>query len=144
MKKLILVGLVFYILLSCTGCSINYGKTNNVNITISVTEKFSKEEIEQSVNAVKFKFKSFEGCELTDLWYNEEKSNSLANDYLLYGGGLEKGIEISNVIVLLSNFKVDSSGGDGSFEPDSTYTDWSWILIRDDIGSNWKVDDWGY
>ncbi len=38
------------------------------------------------------------------------------------------------VIVLLSSFDVDSSGGDGSLNPNSTYSDWKWILVRTDGG----------
>lgn len=34
------------------------------------------------------------------------------------------------VIVLLSPFYVDSSGGDCSLNPNSTYDDWGWILVR--------------
>ena len=32
------------------------------------------------------------------------------------------------VIVLLSSFDVDSSGGDGSLIQNSTYNDWRWIF----------------
>jgi hypothetical protein len=46
--------------------------------------------------------------------------------------------------VLLSDFNVDSSGGDGSLNPNSTYGGWNWILIRDSKTGNWRVDDWGY
>jgi hypothetical protein len=45
---------------------------------------------------------------------------------------------------LFSDFYVDSSGGDGSFNPDYTYTDWNWILIRNSENDKWKVYDWGY
>ncbi len=47
-------------------------------------------------------------------------------------------------MVLLSNFKVGPSGGNGSLEPNSTYTEWQWILIRDNTSDNWLVKDWGY
>ncbi|MDR3277336.1 MAG: hypothetical protein LBT12_01065 [Oscillospiraceae bacterium] len=45
---------------------------------------------------------------------------------------------------LLSDFEVDASGGDGSLNPNSTYTDWSWILTRDSSSAEWRVDTWGY
>lgn len=60
------------------------------------------------------------------------------------GKGSENGVKAENVIVLLSNFDVDSSGGDGSFEPNSTQSKWNWILIRDSKTDHWRVDDWGY
>ncbi|MCC3868520.1 hypothetical protein K0039_09925 [Terrisporobacter mayombei] len=47
-------------------------------------------------------------------------------------------------IILLSNFDVDSSGGDGSLDPNSTYTDWQWILVRDRENSKWTLKTWGY
>lgn len=47
------------------------------------------------------------------------------------------------VIVLLSTFDVDESGGDGSLNPNSTYTDWNWILVRKNDGK-WKHVDHGY
>ena len=49
-----------------------------------------------------------------------------------------------NVIVLFSDFYVDSSGGDGSFKPNYNYDDWIWILTRNSITKQWKVKDWGY
>ena len=47
------------------------------------------------------------------------------------------------VIVLLSSFDVDSSGGDGSLNPNSTYNDWKWILVRTN-GGQWQHVDHGY
>lgn len=47
------------------------------------------------------------------------------------------------VIVLLFSFDVDSSGGDGSLNPNSTYDDWKWILVRTN-GGQWKHVDHGY
>lgn len=120
------------------------GKSSNAHVSIEDSNKFSEEEINEAVAKVKRKFWSFQGCELTDIWYTEAESNKIAGDYLKYGGGSEKDIDPDNVIGLLSNFKVDSSGSDGSLEPNSTYTEWKWILIRDSESKNWRVDNWGY
>jgi len=49
-----------------------------------------------------------------------------------------------NVIVLFSDFYVDSSGGDGSFMANYNYEGWQWILTRNSITKQWKVKDWGY
>lgn len=51
--------------------------------------------------------------------------------------------DVDEVIILLSSFDVDSSGGDGSLNPNSTYDDWMWILVRDK-GGQWKHVDHGY
>lgn len=143
MKKIIYI--VFLILLtsSLAACK-QAGKANNVSVNIEKSSKFSEEEINNAISCVKKKFKDFKGCTLTDLWYDEEKSNNFIKGYLSGGRGSVNGVKGENVIVLLSNFDVDSSGGDGSFNPNSTYSNWNWILIRDSKTGNWRVDDWGY
>ena len=120
------------------------GRTNNAEVTIGKSDKFSEEEINSAINTVKIKFKDFNGCDLKKLWYDEEKSNKFTQWYLEGGRGSVNGVQAENVIVLLSDFKVDSSGGDGSLNPNFTYTGWNWILIRDSKEGKWKVDDWGY
>lgn len=51
--------------------------------------------------------------------------------------------DADEVMVLLSSFDVDSSGGDGSLNPNSTYDKWMWILVRTKDGQ-WKYVDHGY
>ncbi|WP_042274580.1 DUF4829 domain-containing protein [[Clostridium] dakarense] len=143
MKKVISFFSIILIVFSLVGCN-QLGKTNDAKVTIGKSVKFSEKEIEDAIECVKDKFKSFQGCDLTDLWYDEDRSNTLVDDYLKYGLGSENGSTAENVIVLMSNFNVGSSGGDGSFEPNSTYSDWQWVLVRDSKTSKWKVDDWGY
>ncbi|MFL0269058.1 DUF4829 domain-containing protein [Candidatus Clostridium radicumherbarum] len=120
------------------------GKTNNAELSIGKSDKFSEQEINDAVNCVKKKFKGFNGCNLTKLWYDEERSNILIGGYLSNGRGSVNGVKSENVIVLMSNFDVDSSGVDKGFNPNSSYSNWNWILIRNNKTSNWKVDDWGY
>ncbi|MDQ0230196.1 DUF4829 domain-containing protein [Metabacillus malikii] len=120
------------------------GKVNQVQVTIGESNKFTDEEINEAVVAVKKKFHAFQGCTLTELWYSEEESNERVIDYLNYGTETPNEIKEDNIIVLLSNFDVNSSGGDGSFEPNSTQTKWQWILIRDSATDKWRVEDWGY
>jgi len=119
-------------------------KTHNVVVSTATSDKFSEEEINSAISCVKKKFKDFKGCTLTKLWYDEAKSNDFIKGYLSNGHGSVNGVKAENVIVLLSNFNVDSSGGDGSLNPNSTYGGWNWILIRDSKTGNWRVDDWGY
>jgi len=122
----------------------NISKSNNYIVNIGKSNKFSQAEINDAINCVKKKFKDFRGCTLTKLWYDEKKSNNEIQGYLTNGKGSENGVKAENVIVLLSNFHVDSSGGDGSFNPNSNESNWSWTLIRDSKTGNWRVDDWGY
>jgi hypothetical protein len=118
---------------------------NNVNVSITgASSKFSREEIENAAQCVKQKFKEFKGCELINLRYDEEKSDLFIKGYLESGRGSVNGATAENTIVLLSDFKVDASGADEGLNPDSTYYDWNWILIRDGKSGEWKVDGWGY
>ena len=121
-----------------------FGKSSNAQVSIGESTKFTEEEINEAVSKVKRKFWGFRGCELTEIWYTEAESNKIAEDYLKYGGGSEKNIDPDNVIGLLSNFDVDASGGDGSLEPNSTYPEWNWILIRDSKSKKWRIETWGY
>ncbi len=143
MKKTIFSFSIIVVLLSILIYS-QIGKTNNVQVSIGESTKFTEKEIDEAIGSVKKKFMSFQGCKLTELWYSESKSDRLIKDYLQYGKGSSNGIKEENVMVLLSNFEVNSSGGDGSFEPNSTQSDWQWILIRDSKSDRWRVDDWGY
>ncbi|MEH7402610.1 hypothetical protein V7148_16645, partial [Gottfriedia acidiceleris] len=76
---------------------------------------------------------------MTDLWYSEKDSLAFSKDYMNYGESYERVVGNKNVIVLLSNFKVDSSGGDGSWKPNSTQTRYTWILIRNNDKGKWRV-----
>ncbi|HAM82030.1 hypothetical protein [Ornithinibacillus bavariensis] len=127
MKRNIFIVGILIVLLSIMFYS-QVGKTNNVQVSVEQSTKFSEEEINEAIVTVKKKFKEFRGCELTELWYSESSN----------------GMKDENTMILLSNFKVNSSGGDGSFEPNSTQSDWNWILRRDSKNDNWRVDSWGY
>ena len=85
---------------------------------------------------------AFKGCELTKLWYDEEISNALIESYMTGGTVLFNGINKNNVIVLLPN-SMRFLRRDGSLNPNSTYNNWIWILIRDSGKDEWRVDDWG-
>lgn len=105
--------------------------------------KFSKEEIAEAIKAVEDNF-NFPASTLTKVWYDEEKAETMRKSYLENGRGSVNGVKAENVIVLLSNFEVDDSGDNPVLNPDSTYENYQWILIRDSKESDWKIDDWGY
>ena len=137
--SIFLLLLVYFIVASTQG-----GKTDNVVVTIEESDQFTEEELNEAIKAVKKKFRGFDGCEMTELWYSEKDSIKTIEGYLNSGGGSERGIKKENVVVLFSNFNVDSSGANNGFNPNSTYTDWNWILVRNSITNNWRVVDWGY
>ena len=100
------------------------------------TDTYSQAEIQQAMDIVVEHFtKEFEGCVLTALWYDETFSEKCADEWATQ-------YEAEEAIVLLSSFDVDSSGGDGSFNPNSTYNNWNWVLVLS--GADWELKTWGY
>ena len=144
MKRVFTFLILFTVVFSFTSCSHNPGKTNNAIVTLGESEKFTQKEVQTAANCVLKKFKDFEGCNLKRLWYDEENSNIQVDSYMSSGRGSENGVSKENVIILFSDFYVDATGGDGSFNSDFDYTDWMWIIIRDRKTGNWRIDDWGY
>lgn len=129
-------------ILSLVACKQN-NQVDNVITEVGESTKFNEEEVKEALDTVKNRF-GFKGCTLKKVWYDEEKSDYAASGYLGTGKGSVNGVKAENVIVVLSEFDVDSSGGDGSFQPNSTYDNWQFILIRDDKESDWEINDWGY
>ena len=101
------------------------------------SELYSQEDIVSAIETITEEFrKEWKGCTLTDIYYaGDDKSKAYQEWADRY--------DADEVIVLLSTFDVDSSGGDGSLEPNSTYDAFNWILVRND-GGNWKHVDHGY
>lgn len=128
-----IIGIAVYFLRAYIG-----GDINNVNQSIPQSEVYSNQDIDDAMDIVKKKFKSeFKGCALTDLWYDEDINISSSDEWARQYNSHE-------AIILLSNFRVNSSGGDGSLNPNSKYTDWQWILVRDKENSKWTLKTWGY
>lgn len=142
MKKIIILFcclLSIFLLVACNKGNIS----NDTLIEIRESTKFSKDEIENAIECVKSNF-SFPAAILTKIWYDEEKSNYLVDVYLENGRGLINGVKAENIIILLSNFDVDGSGDNPVLNPNATYLDYQWILIRDSKKNVWKIDDSGY
>ena len=146
MKRIITLLFILALCVSLSACK-SSGTTNNAEIDYGSSAFFSEAEIESAIDVVLIKFRDFEGCDLKKLWYDEERSDRIIQQDISSGGGntiKNSGAEPGNIIILFSDFYVDSSGGDGSFNPDFTYTDWNWILIRDRAEDKWNIKDWGY
>lgn len=117
-----------------SGC-VRGGNVENVRISEwEPSELYSDADIEAAMQAVEEYFsREFRGCTLTELSYP-------GDDYVTKYGWAG---EYDEVIALLSSFDVDASGGDGSFNPNSTYTDWEWTFVRN-AGGEWQHKDHGY
>ena len=142
MKKIVIYLSMILMIFLLVGCNQN-NKLTNIKIDIGESTKFSNEEIDNAVDCLKRSF-DFEACTLTKIYYNEEISNTAVEDYLQFGNGSVNKVKAENVIVLLSDFDVDNSGDNPVLNPGETYTNYNWILIRDDKNSDWKVDDCGF
>ena len=134
----IVIGLLF------SSCAPPEGKVSNTEISIQSTDKFSTAEINDAMNSVMDKFVEFTGCDLKKLQYDETRSDKIIESYMKTGKGSINDVSKENVIALISEFYVDSTGLDHGFNPNYTYEDWLWILIRDGKSDKWKIDGWGY
>src|SRR5574344_928769 len=133
MKKIVCLMLSFILVFSLSACSrnVNQVKTHNVE-----SEIYSEEDIAAAIDTIKKEFKSWKGCTLTEIYYAGDDKSKDHQDW----ADRNKSDE---VIVLLSSFDVDSSGGNGSLNPNSTYDNWMWILVRTN-GGQWQHVDHGY
>jgi len=128
-----IIGIIIYYL-----NTYKVGNIDNVSEGFVKSEVYSEYEIKDAMNIVKKKFeKDFKGCTLTDLWYGENTSRYSEAEWA-------KQYNTDEAIILLSNFDVDSSGGDGSLNPNTTYSEWQWILVRDNLNEKWSLKTWGY
>ncbi len=133
-KKTVCVMLCMLLIFSLSGCG---GTVKDVNTHPVESELYSEEDIETAMDTVKKEFKrDWSGCTLTELYYAGDDRSKNHRDCADRNGAEE-------VLVLYSSFDVDSSGGDGSLNPNSTYSDWNWILVRTN-GGKWQLVDYGY
>jgi len=132
--------------LSLSSCT-NPGTVNNAVVEYGNSILYDETEISSAIDTVLFKFKDFKGCDLIKLWYDEERSDAIIKQDMISGGEntiKNSGMTPENIMILFSDFYIDASGGDGSFNPDSIYNDWMWILLRDSADEKWMIADWGY
>lgn len=133
MKRII--PLISVLLLAVLLCSC--GNISNVKISSVKSDIYSEEDIIAAENAIINEFKlNWSGCTLKEIHY---AGDNYADDMKHWENFYNK----DEAIVLLSTFDVDSSGGDGSLNPNSTYDNWNWILVRNK-GGQWEHKDHGY
>lgn len=130
--KCIILGILSALSLSACGGNISDVSTQRIE-----SELYFQDDINAAVDIIKKEFKSdWKGCSLTEIRYAGDEITKEHQEWSERNNADE-------VIVLLSSFDVDSSGGDGSLNPNSTYDDWKWILVRLN-GGQWKHVDHGY
>jgi len=134
MKKCLALILVLCCILTLTACG---GNVKGVQIINADSEVYTEAEIDDAIDtAIDYFKKEFSGCTLTEITYIGDEENSDYQEFADRNGA-------DDVIVLVSSFDVDASGGDGSLNANSTYTNWKWILARGKNG-RWEHVDHGY
>ena len=135
MKKIIAMLLLCALLLGFTGRG---GDVSDVQVQLwEESELYDDKEIHSAINeAIRYFKKHFNGCTLREITY-------AGDDVTAAHGEWAERHDADETIVLISSFDVDSSGGDGSLNPNSTYNGWNWILVRD-TGGRWRHVDHGY
>ena len=135
MKKIFAITLVCIMAIGLCSCS--GGDVSNVSVKEYESDLYTSKEIASAINvAIKYFKYNFSGCTLTEITYAGDEITEDEKEFADIHNADE-------VIVLVSSFDVDSSGGDGSFNPNSTYTGWEWILVRNN-GGKWRHVDHGY
>ena len=133
MKRYLLAILCIILALGLCAC----GKVNDTKTLDVASEIYSQDDIEDAIDTIKKEFfMEWSGCTLTEIYYAGDEYCEDYQDWLYR-------YDADEVIVLLSSFDVDSSGGDGSLNPNSTYDNWNWILVRSN-GGKWQHVDHGY
>jgi len=115
----------------------NRGNISNVNRVVGYSALYDENE---AFDVIEKKFsKDFEGCTLTELRYDEDVENRFAEE-------IEKYHKENNqeLIVVLSTFDTGEKGGDGGFNPNDTYTNWQWHLVKTADKKSWDIINWGY
>ena len=127
-KTALFCALLCAILSAAYLCARGGGDVKQVSIVPVESEIYTEEDIRAAEDTVVHYFKKgFDGCTLRELRYAGDEA---AGQFMEW----EEQYKIDEVIVLLSTFDVDASGGDGSLNPNYTYQDWGWVLGRNARG----------
>lgn len=134
MKKITVFLVCMGMIISLSACG---GNVKNLNVVDVESEIYTSDDINSAIETIVKEFnKDWKGCTLKEIYYAGDETSKNYQDWADRNNANE-------VIVLLSSFDVDSSGGDGSLNPNSTYDGWNWILVRN-TGGQWKHVDHGY
>ena len=145
LKKSILslcIVIIFCMFCCCSNSSMegdNGGDVSKVIKTIGDSTVYTTEDIESAMNTVTNYFsntKGFQNCTLTELYYDEAISSSDSKEWAEQYGANE-------AIVLISSFDVGAENEHSGLDPNRTYNNFKWILVRPEYGV-WTLETWGY
>lgn len=134
MKKTAFTVLICLLMLLC-GCA--KGDIGSAVYRMDSSRLYSETEIRQAMDTAAGHFRAeFEGCTLLTMDYCEDSTAAAAAEWA-------DSLGADQAMILLSSFRVDETGGDGSLTPLKTYHNWQWVLVRSE-GEAWKLHTWGY
>ncbi len=131
MKRIILLFVFISMTFSLCACA---GNVKNAKTHEVPSELYTEDDINAAIETIKEEFTDWHGCTLTEIYYAGDDTSRAEQAYRK---------SADEVLVLLSSFDVDWTGYDGSFNPNSTYGGWKWILVRQ-AGGRWQHVDHGY
>ena len=135
MKRLFALILTAAMLMLLCAC---VGNVAHVQVEPFTSERYTDAEVHSAMDvALDYFKKHFSGCTMTSITYAGDAATADYDDWI-------KRDPTEQVIVLVSTFEVGPTGGDGSLNPNSTYTNWKWILVRPLAGGDWRHADHGY
>ena len=113
------------------------GKTSGAEVIPQTSAIYSEQDIAEAIRAARVYFKlNFFDCTLTEIGYvGDEHQEQFAELAEHYGA--------DEVIIITSSFEVGKFGGDGSLNPNSTYSGWTWEFKRD-VGGKWRLVNYGF
>ena len=124
----------FFVIWHLTGGG---GNTSSCERVIGESQIYTSGDIEKLMDVVEQTFRQeFKDCYLITLEYDESLSQRYCDDFAVQ-------YDADRAIVLTSVFDVGPGGGDGSFHPNSTYSNWQWIFTQTGQ-EDWILQTWGY
>jgi len=142
MKNYILI-LLLSLLLLLASCSPKPGNSDNTELIIGPSTKYSVAEIEAAMDCVKDKFTDFQDCTLVKLWYDEEVSDRRIKSYQTTDDEETEHTPNKNIILFLSDFKTGSRA-EMTMLKNYTYSDWQWFVINNPDTGEWEVAGYGF
>ena len=130
-----ILAVVMVMTLILCGC----GDVSGVKIDYGKSSIYTREDMDAAIEKIKNEFRIWDGCTLYTIDYVGDKRSM---DNLDYVNDLDEDANFTQCMVFESSFHTPADGGSG-FNPDDTYTGWSWYLARSADGE-WKLLTWGY
>lgn len=114
------------------------GKSDRAVVELGSSQLYSKEELKDASECVKEKFKSWKGCTMTNLRYDEKQSLKFLDIDTLDDP------DAKHWVVLFAGFKTGHSGPELGLGKNQTYDSYAFMLQREGDGSEWVYAGGGY